>query len=152
MAPSQANSHLQIHDVLTDAQIGECWEAFAQLRPHLDRSSFVELVRLQHQDGYRIVALYDDAVACCVAGYRITHFLAWGRVLYLDDLSTIESARNRGYAGRLLEVLKTRAQDAGCRSIHLDTGYARHVAHRLYLRHGFVASCHHFACDLVGEA
>lgn len=79
------------------------------------------------------------------AGFRFCEFLAWGRVLYIDDLTTIPSARGKGYAGALLDWLTEQAAQQGCDAVHLDTGYTRHAAHRLYLSKGFEMTSHHMA-------
>jgi hypothetical protein len=39
-----------------------------------------------------------------------------------------------------------------CDEVHLDTGFSRHDAHRLYLNKGFKLSCHHMSLQLPRES
>ena len=61
---------------------------------------------------------------------------------------TILALRDDGVVKRVI----AHARDQGCAGVHLDTGYARHDAHRLYLRKGFRFDCHHLALDLSRTA
>ena len=49
--------------------------------------------------------------------------------------------------GALLDWLVQHAQENHCCGLHLDSGYARHAAHRLYLNKGLQLNCHHFALE-----
>ena len=68
--------------------------------------------------------------------------------MYIDDLITKERFRGKGYGKALLDYTALVAKDNECNQIHLDSGYARHEAHTLYLSYGFKLVCHHFALDL----
>jgi GNAT superfamily N-acetyltransferase len=102
--------------------------------------------------GYRLLAVFisgrEQAVA--VAGFRVGDSLAWGRYLYVDDLSTAPDARRRGHAGALLDWLASEARRLGCAQLHLDsgTGAERFDAHRLYHKQGLAIYSHHFARGL----
>jgi hypothetical protein len=50
--------------------------------------------------------------------------------------------------GELLTRLKAEARTRGCDAVHLDTGYQRHAAYRVYLENGFQLNRHHLACEL----
>jgi GNAT superfamily N-acetyltransferase len=130
------------------AAIDDCFEAFHALRPHLDRDALKAQILRQFAQGYRVLALRRGDQIESVAGYRHSEFLAWGRIIYIDDLSTVPGARQRGQARQLLDAIVAEARAAGCVAVHLDSGYARQAAHRLYLRYGFVLSSHHFALSL----
>jgi hypothetical protein len=47
-----------------------------------------------------------------------------------------------------MDWMVAHARANGCQGVHLDTGYTRHAAHRLYLRKGLQLNCHHLALDL----
>lgn len=144
-------SRFQIFPAESDAEILDCFEAFQVLRPHLDRPSFLSQVRRQQGLGYRIVASRaqePEGLVVSAAGFRLAEFLAWGKVLYIDDLTTLPQARGEGAGGTLLAWLEEHAREQGCSALHLDTGYGRHDAHRLYLRRGFELSCHHMTLEL----
>ncbi len=125
--------------------------AMRALRPHFaDESAFVDRVdEVQRAEGYRLVGVFEDEVphAVAVAGFRVGHMLAWGRYLYVDDLSTLPEARRRGYGRQLLEWLTEEARRLGCEQLHLDSGVTadRDDAHRLYLNTGLAITSHHFA-------
>lgn len=129
----------------TDLDIESCFEVFLVLRPNLTRQEFLPRVRRQSQQGYQIAALRSGSLIASAAGFRICEFLAWGRVLYIDDLSTLPNQRGQGHAGAILDWLTNYAAFQDCNAIHLDTGYTRHAAHRVYLSKGFELSCHHMA-------
>jgi GNAT superfamily N-acetyltransferase len=130
---------------------GLAFEAMSALRTHLaDRDAFVrEVDEVQRAEGYRLVGAFDQdwPHAAGVAGFRVAHSLAWGRHVYLDDLSTLPEARRRGHGRRLLDWLVEEGRRLGCTQLHLDSGVGldRADAHRLYLNAGLVISAHHFA-------
>lgn len=136
----------------TDAEIESCFPAFSVLRPHLKQSEFLPQVRRQQLQSYQILALKHEGVVKSVAGFRFAEFLAWGRVLYIDDLSTLPGETARGFAGALLDWLIDHAKTHQCQGVHLDTGYTRHAAHRLYLRKGFQLTSHHLALKIETDA
>ena len=132
----------------TDAEIESCFPAFSLLRPHIRREEFLPQVRRQQTQSYQILALRHEGKVKSAAGFRFAEFLAWGRVLYIDDLTTLSEERSKGYAEALLNWIFKHARSKDCHAVHLDTGYARHAAHRLYLRKGFQFSSHHLALEI----
>jgi len=123
----------------------------AALRPaYTDETHFVERVDdVQRAEGYRLVGVFEGSEpnAVAVAGFRVGHMLAWGRFLYVDDLSTLPEARRRGHGRLLLEWLTEEAQRLGCDQLHLDSGIGadRIDVHRLYFNTGLSISSFHFA-------
>jgi GNAT superfamily N-acetyltransferase len=132
-----------------DTQLG--FRAMRALRTDLaDEGSFVQLVdEVQRAEGYRLVASFEEDApeAVAMAGFRVIHSLAWGRCLYVDDLSTLPAARRKGHARSLLGWLLEEAKRLGCDQLHLDSGvgFERADAHRLYLNSGLFIAAHHFA-------
>ena len=127
--------------------------AMQALRTHYeDEAAFVERVDgVQRAEGYRLVGIFEEEPhALAVAGFRVGHMLAWGRFLYVDDLSTLPEARRRGYGKQLLEWLTDEARRLGCEQLHLDSGVGpdRADAHRFYFRHGMRIVSYHFARGL----
>lgn len=130
--------------------------ALRELRPHspalVDGASFARHLAVTHAEGYRLAGAFEDGreEAAAAAGYRVMEMLAYGRILYLDDLSTLPDARGRGHARALLEWLDAEALRLGCAELHLDSGVgaARFTAHRQYLKHGMNIASHHFAKEL----
>ncbi len=118
-----------------------------------DEPVFVEYVdTVLRPAGYRLTGAFTPGreTAVAVAGFRVGNSLAWGRYLYVDDLSTAADARREGHAGTLLDWVIDEAQKLGCGQLHLDsnTGAERFDAHRLYHNHGLAIYSHHFARGL----
>jgi GNAT superfamily N-acetyltransferase len=130
------------------------YTAMKLLRPSIGtEQQFVERVNaIQRPEGYRLVASFadGDAQAAAVAGFRLGHYLAWGDVLYCDDLSSRPEFRRQGHASQLLDWLVEEARRLGCSQFHLDSGVGieRQDAHRLYMNKGMRISSHHFQLDL----
>lgn len=132
-----------------DDDIARCFPVMAELRTHLKQGEFVERIRRQQRDGgYALAFLEEEDVVRAVAGYRIAEFLAWGRILYVDDLVTAAAERSRGWGRELFDWLMARARAQGCEALHLDSGVEKHGAHRFYLRHRMAITAHHFAVKL----
>src|SRR4051794_18078799 len=94
------------------------------LRTHYeDEAKFVRRVdEVQRPEGYRIVGAFDGERCLAVAGFRELNNLAWGHVVYVDDLSTHPDGRRRGYGRALLEWCAEEAHRLGCPALHLEPG------------------------------
>ena len=120
-----------------------------QLRTHLSEQDYVE--RAKHQQskgGYIVAALEDEGQVRCVAGYRISECLSWGKFLYVDDLVSDQNARSKNYGKQMMDWLLAEARQNRCQELHLDSGVQRHGAHRFYLRERMDISCFHFALKI----
>jgi len=134
---------------LSPQEILDCYPAMGELRPHLQSAdAFLEQVQRQQAQGYILGYVEADGEIPAVAGFRVAEFLAWGKIVYIDDLVTRGSARKRGYARQLMDAIVDYAREAGCASVQLDSGYTRNAAHRFYLKYGFELRSHHFGLDL----
>ena len=137
---------------LEGAESARAFVAMAELRRLADVPTFLERVAVQRREGYRLVGSFADGDedAAGVAGFRPGNFLAWGKVIYVDDLSTRAKYRGRGHAGALLDWLIAEAKRLECDQLHLDSGVGadRETAHRLYMNKGMRISAHHFQIDL----
>jgi GNAT superfamily N-acetyltransferase len=124
------------------------FEAMRALRTHWeDEAEFVRRVdEVQRPEGYRLVGAFEGERCLAVAGFRELHTLAWGHVVYVDDLSTHPDGRRRGYGRALLEWVADEAGRLGCDQLHLDSGVEanRLDAHRLYLNTGMRITSFHF--------
>jgi predicted RNase H-like nuclease (RuvC/YqgF family) len=87
-----------IQRVLTEEQIRACHRVMQQLRPHLrEEQDFVEQVQRQLAEGYHLAYCEDRGEVRALAGFRYLEFLAWGKVLYIDDLITGSETRRSGH-------------------------------------------------------
>jgi GNAT superfamily N-acetyltransferase len=137
---------VEIRVAREEPDVRRCWPAFRELRPHLaSEDDFVDRWRRQLNEGYVIVFVVDGHRVPAAAGYRVMHTMAWGRIIYIDDLVAIEAVHGIGLGRALLLHIQAEARRLGCDAVHLDTGYQRHRAHRSYLRNGFHLDCHHLA-------
>jgi GNAT superfamily N-acetyltransferase len=151
-APTERQFEIRV--ARDEPDVRSCWPAFKELRPHLpSEEEFVRRWRRQLSEGYAIVFVADEADVLAAAGYRVLHTLAWGRIIYVDDLIAVPSSRGSGLGRALLLHIQAEARRLGCDAVHLDTGYQRHAAHLAYLRSGFQFDCHHLAwqAEAVGQ-
>lgn len=134
------------------SSLSACFPVFKKLRTHLkDIESFNAQVMTQIQQGYNIAYIKNDANVVACIGYRVFDMLAWGKVLYIDDLITCDTSRGKGYGGALLSYALAEGERLGCDEVHLDTSFTRHDAHRVYLKQGFQLNCHHMALKIKKE-
>lgn len=133
----------------TDEQIAATYDVMRQLRAHLAREAYVPAIRaLMASDGFRLAALTDEGQVRALAGYRFMNMLYCGRILYVDDLVSDESARSRGYGRRMMDWLKDEARREGCAELQLISRTTREQAHRFYFREGLGIECFHFRTRL----
>ena len=123
--------------------------ALLELRPHLGSEEAVaERAEAQRAQGYRIAVAVEprETEAAAAAGFRIHENLAWGRHLYVDDLSTRAASRGRGHGAALMDWLVECARREGCAELHLDSGVGpeRESAHRLYFGSRLRIASYHF--------
>ncbi|HRK33000.1 MAG TPA: GNAT family N-acetyltransferase [Candidatus Hydrogenedentes bacterium] len=132
----------------SDTSILGCVPVLSELRPNIPVSDLLPRIKRQMDSGYHLASLEDHSEVKAVAGFRFGDFLAWGRIMYVDDLVVKESERGRGYGGQLLEWLKNHARENGCDQFHLDSGTHRVDAHRFYIEHGMEITSYHFGMKL----
>ncbi|HRH66103.1 MAG TPA: GNAT family N-acetyltransferase [Bacteroidia bacterium] len=138
---------MKIKEAHTPEEILMCFEAMQSLRPQLKRENIVDTIKGMMSRGYRLIYIDENGKVPCFSGYRYTEHLAWGKVIYIDDLGTVPEGRGKGFASALLLHILHLAKEHGCDQVHLDSGCVpqRYAAHRLYLKTGFNITSHHFA-------
>jgi GNAT superfamily N-acetyltransferase len=138
---------MNIQSANTSESIEKCFLVMKALRPHLEKDTFVELIKDMATRGYILIFIEENGIAVAASGYRFAEHLHWGKAIYIDDLTSLPEARGKGYATALLDHITAIAKDNGCDQIHLDSGCnpARYDAHRLYLKNGFDITSFHFA-------
>lgn len=132
----------------SEEEIRSCYPVMSELRTHLEEETFLDRVREQEREGYRLAYATRDGDCAAVAGFRICEFLAYGRILYVDDLVTSSERRSTGLGKQLLDWLAGHARENGCIQLHLDSGTQRKDAHRFYQREGLEIVNFHFAKSL----
>ena len=117
MSSGRAGTLVELADADT---VRAAWPVVRQLRTHLTEDSFVAMVGAMRAEGYRAIALLRDNTPCAYAGFRILTMLAHGRLLYVDDLVTDETARDTGAGRALIAWLVGEARRHGCAGVQLD--------------------------------
>ena len=146
----RAYAFVNIIRIESDDEILSTFDVMLQLRPHLRADDYLPTVRrMMKSDGYRLAAASDGRTVTAVAGYRLMEMLYCGRLLYVDDLVSDETARSAGYGHALIEWLKNEARANGCAELHLDSGVQRKDAHRFYFRERFTITGYHFTTPLA---
>jgi GNAT superfamily N-acetyltransferase len=117
------------------------WETVEALAARIDA---------QRAEGYRVVVSFEGDEPAAAAGFRILESLAWGRVLYVDDLVSRAELRGRGHADAVMAWVEAEAVRRDCEELQLDSGVQpeRQDAHRFYFRRGMRISSYHFARSL----
>lgn len=130
----------------TPPEVEACFPVLSTLRPHLDAGAFVALVhRLSAKTGFQLAYLDDDGVRC-VAGFRISEWLAGGRYLEIEDLAS--SVTSKGYGGRLFDWLVDLAKAESCDHLRLVSRLHRTDAHRFYERKGMTKEAYYLSMKL----
>jgi len=141
---------IEIKKAKSEADMLKCYDVLHALRPHLAAEKIVTILTSFMERGYHLIFMEENGKAVCASGYRFTEHLLWGKAIYIDDLSTLPTARGKGYANALLQHIFEVARQNNCNEVHLDSGCGanRFDAHRLYLNAGFNITSHHFAYKL----
>ena len=142
-------STFQLSSIVSDQDYQACFSVMRELRPHLaDAAAFFAQVRRQAEQGYHLLAAWQNGQVKGLAGYRLQENLLYGRFLYVDDLVAASDARRHGVGGRLIEALREEAQRQGCAHLVLDTALANALGQRFYFRQGLLAKGMHFSQPL----
>ena len=136
----------------SDAEIESCWEVVQVLRPHLKKENFLPQVQEMMLDGYQMIFIAEGDAVAAFAGFRNMNMLYGGKIIYIDDVSTLPRYRGKGYASLLLDFIHKLAKKTGMNAVHLDSGYHRNDAHRLYLNKGYKIASHHFEREVEGNS
>ncbi|WP_163411560.1 GNAT family N-acetyltransferase [Flavobacterium ajazii] len=134
----------EIKIAVTNKDIASCWEAMFLLRPMLKEEDFIKKIKKMQEEGYTLLYILENDKTIAVAGYRFFTMLYCGKMLYIDDLSTLENYRGKGYATILLNYIYDIAKQEKCSSLQLDSGYTRTGAHKLYYKEDFIINAFHF--------
>lgn len=120
-----------------------------QLRPQFPIPYIKTQIVEQMTQGYQIAYIKEDGHIMCVAGFVFGRKLAWGKHIYIDDLVTNEDVRSQSAGAVMIDWLKNHARNHDCQQMHLDSGVQRYMAHKFYLREGFIIASHHFSISPI---
>jgi len=131
---------IDVRLVESDDEYRASFEVMRELRPHLaSAEAFTAQALRQGEQGYRLLAAWQDGQVKALGGYRILENLLYGRFLYVDDLVTTADSRRHGLGGKMIDALRDEAKRQGCDNFVLDTGLHMPLAQRFYYRQGLLA-------------
>jgi len=97
----------EIKSIESKQEIESCFDVALILRPHLKKENWFNTIQeMIASEKYAIKAVYDKDKIVSFIGYRIMTTLHSGRMIYVDDLCTLEPYRANGFAGKLLAEVK----------------------------------------------
>ena len=129
---------MQIRQLGLD-ELDTAYDLLKELRGGLSYEAFEELVYdMRHQE-YRIYGVFEGEQLITYAGVGVLTNLYWKRHLFIYDLVTRASHRERGYGKEMLLYLGDLARMLRCERIALTSGHQRTEAHRFYETHGFAS-------------
>ncbi|MBA2305881.1 MAG: GNAT family N-acetyltransferase [Acidobacteria bacterium] len=125
---------LTIRELDSDHDLRTAFPLMAQLRDRITSATFVDELRRQHADGYRLIGGFANERLVALAGIRHAHTLSRGPHLFVDDLVTDEREQGQGYGRELLASVEALASAAGLPRVYLDS---RATAQGFYERVGY---------------
>jgi GNAT superfamily N-acetyltransferase len=143
----------QIREII-EGQTAQAVEAMLLLRPRWKTAdAVIDFIDTKlRPTGYRLVGAFEHSsgAASSIIGFRELWSTAHGHYMYIDDVSTLETARGNGLADELIRWVIAEAKRRQCDGVHLDSGVGsdRAAAHRLYMRNHMRISAHHFSLEV----
>jgi ribosomal protein S18 acetylase RimI-like enzyme len=143
----------QIREII-EGQTAQAVEAMLVLRPRWKTAdAVIDFIDSKlRPTGYRLVGAFEHSsgAASSIIGFRELWSTAHGHYMYIDDVSTLETARGNGLADELIRWVIADAKRRQCDGVHLDSGVGsdRAAAHRLYMRNHMRISAHHFSLEV----
>ena len=87
----------------TDQKIQLCFDVMQELRPYLEKDSFVERISRLTPHGYQLIYIENEnGKVAAVAGFRFTELLHWGKAIYIDEVDKDNKLVNRQQKNTLL--------------------------------------------------
>lgn len=122
-----------IRELQSEKDWREAYPVMKQLRTHLDKEQFLELVQeaVQKED-YKLAALYDHEKMVAVTGFMPMITLYNGKSIWVCDLVTDAESRSKGYGEALLNYVHDWSKVNGYDIVSLSSGLQRVDAHRFY--------------------
>jgi GNAT superfamily N-acetyltransferase len=120
MATAEA---LVIRELESDAEIRAALPLMRFLRERLpaDEEAFLQQVRAQEEESYRLIGGFAGAQLVTLAGVRRQQTTARGLHAFVDDLVTLPSEQGKGYATAMLRFIAARALEYGLSKVYLDS-------------------------------
>ena len=94
----------EVSEAIHEEEISACWPVIQHLRGDVEPEDFLQRVRKQQHEGYHLMYVKENATnqVESIAGWRSLNKLFGGKVLYIEDLSTLPQGRGKGHTEALL--------------------------------------------------
>ena len=112
---------MEVRELTSAGDIESAFPLMHELRERLRAETFLDEIRRQQAEGYRLYGLYADGTLVSLAGVRRTHTLARGEHLFVDDLVTAKGYQRNGFGRELMRELARGAFLQGIPRIYLDS-------------------------------
>ncbi len=125
-----------IRELHTSQEFREAFPILKELRPHLDMSTYFDLLATMRQRGYRMFGAFEDGdIIVAIVGVEVAVNFHQGRHMWVYNLIASSRVRHKGYGSRMMEFVEELGREEGCSSVSLWSGTMRTEAHRFYEDH-----------------
>ena len=131
------------------SELETAYDVLKELRTELSYDEFEDLVyAMRHQD-YKMYGIFEGEELVTYAGVGVQVNLYWKRHLFVYDLVTKASYRDRGYGKEMMLYLNDIAKMFQCERLALTSGLQRENAHRFYESDGFEKKSYAFVKEVT---
>ncbi len=135
---------MNIVECNSDAEIMSTYPVMSQLRPHVAKEDYLDLIReMEGQGGQLIAAMEAETVVGCAFFRRETRLFT-GPMVYVDDLVSDENQRSKGVGHALIDWMSEFCREHGIKNLVLDSAVHRGQGHKFYFREGFTITSFNF--------
>ncbi|CAM4446386.1 GNAT superfamily N-acetyltransferase [Paenibacillus endophyticus] len=133
-----------IKHLVTEEQWREAFPVMNELRTNMTLELFIETVKTMTNEGYQLIAIYDNNEIAGVTGIICRTNFYYGKHVFVYDLVTKSSVRSKGYGARLLDYVYQIGKEQECKVVALDSAFNNSKAHKFYHQMGFEQFCYSF--------
>lgn len=134
---------------LVEAEYASAITLVQLLEPELSAELISERSASMRTEGWLCIGVFDGAEMLGLAGYSLRTHLFSGRVMYVENVVLVPTARGKGIGEQLMTWLEQKAVTLSCRMLTLDA-YARNLGARtFYQRLGYDPRGVHFVKELA---
>jgi GNAT superfamily N-acetyltransferase len=123
---------MNIVELRTEQEYLEAYPVMHELREHLSRSDYVELITRLARTGYRLFAVRTNDRIVALAGLSIATNFAYGKHMWVYDMITVSSERSKGFGSALLTHIEKLARREDCNLIAFSSAAWCEEEHRFY--------------------
>jgi GNAT superfamily N-acetyltransferase len=134
-----------IKELIEEKEWLEAFPVFKELRTYLNQRTYLDLLYIMREEGYKLFALYHNKQIVAVTGIAIRTNFYYGKHVFVYELVTQSLQRSKGFGEELLSYIHRYAIDNGCGIVALESALFRTDAHRFYeTKMGYEKFCYSF--------